>query len=590
MIPIIIKTKLIKLMFVVWGLIISINVFAYDFEMDGFYYNITSIQDSTVELTYGELKYTGDLVVPDSVAYLNKTFIVIRFGDNAFSECSGITSIMIPNSVVTMGVRVFYGCTNLTSLSIPSSVTRIGNFGVDYNYCFGMCTKLENLIIEDGESTLTFFPNDWLSGSIRTFVNCNLKSIYLGRNISFSGGSYDNHNVFYAQRYLTEVNIGPKVTSLMNHIFNECSKLEKIIIPGNVTDIGYEAFNNCVNLKTVILEEGVEIIGNGAFRNCNNINELNLPSSISFMSFEAFIGCTNIKVVYSAAEVPGNIYESTFSASLYLSAVLYVPTGSKSLYEAATGWENFSSIVETDNFEDFARYYSFNISTTIGGNVSVFNNTNLYNTFFSTTVIEGKVVILQFTPNSGYYLKSLFVNNTNVVNEVYNSSYTISYINENTQIIVAFAELPTYLAIKNADKGSVSIVVEKGNTYTTVICPNEGWEVNTVSFNSIDVTSELVDNTYTTPTITGDSELSIVYKHSSESAINTAAFNRINISAAYGQVVIENNDEVTTASVYSTNGALVKTEHITIGTTQFRLDANKVYIIKVGSEIFKLAM
>lgn len=100
--------------------------FAYDFEVDGMYYNITSLQNLKVELTNGDNYYTGDIVIPETVEYSNKTFTVTRLGDNCFKGCSKLNSVQIPHTVITLGTYVFYGCSKLASLTIPSSVTTIG--------------------------------------------------------------------------------------------------------------------------------------------------------------------------------------------------------------------------------------------------------------------------------------------------------------------------------------------------------------------------------------------------------------------------------------------------------------------------------
>ena len=71
-------------------------------------------------------EYTGNVVIPKSVEYYGNTYPVTSIDNNAFSDCSGLTSVTIPNSVTSIGEHAFYGCSGLTSVTIPNSVTSIG--------------------------------------------------------------------------------------------------------------------------------------------------------------------------------------------------------------------------------------------------------------------------------------------------------------------------------------------------------------------------------------------------------------------------------------------------------------------------------
>ena len=106
----------------------GINVFAYDIEVknaDGvtIYYNY--INDGK-ELEVAQASYSGNIVIPEEVTYMNRTRKVTSIGREAFHYCSGLTSVTIPNSVTSIGNSTFYDCSGLTSVTIPNSVTSIG--------------------------------------------------------------------------------------------------------------------------------------------------------------------------------------------------------------------------------------------------------------------------------------------------------------------------------------------------------------------------------------------------------------------------------------------------------------------------------
>ena len=124
-------------------MLLPIVASAHDIEVqngDGvtIYYNY--INDGTeLEVTfrgssYGE--YSGNVVIPEDVTYMNRTRKVTSIGYRAFRSCSGLTSVTIPNSVTSIGGSAFYSCSGLTSVTIPNSVTSIG--GSAFYRCSGL--------------------------------------------------------------------------------------------------------------------------------------------------------------------------------------------------------------------------------------------------------------------------------------------------------------------------------------------------------------------------------------------------------------------------------------------------------------------
>ena len=96
-------------------LLTGLHAFAHDFEAqnsDGvtIYYNITSSADLTLGVTSGLTKYSGDVVIPQTVIIGEATYIVTSIRGWAFSDCTGLTSVKISNSVTSIGDEAFYGC------------------------------------------------------------------------------------------------------------------------------------------------------------------------------------------------------------------------------------------------------------------------------------------------------------------------------------------------------------------------------------------------------------------------------------------------------------------------------------------------
>ena len=141
--------KITKHIFTALILLCATAATAHDFEVGGIYYNITDAKNKTVMVTYGgeyydeySNEYTGNVVIPESVTYNGATYSVTSIGDGAFSGCSGLTSITIPNSVTSIGNGAFYNCTGLTSITslIPAESLFAINPNVFYEVDKTVCT------------------------------------------------------------------------------------------------------------------------------------------------------------------------------------------------------------------------------------------------------------------------------------------------------------------------------------------------------------------------------------------------------------------------------------------------------------------
>ena len=111
----------------------SISASAYHVEVDGICYDTS---ETTATVTKGDNKYSGDIVIPESITYKNSNYSVTSIGNYAFWGCSSLTSVTIPNSVTSIGESAFLFCSGLTSVTIPNPVTSIGNGA--FNGCSGL--------------------------------------------------------------------------------------------------------------------------------------------------------------------------------------------------------------------------------------------------------------------------------------------------------------------------------------------------------------------------------------------------------------------------------------------------------------------
>ena len=203
-------------------------------EKNGIYYNLND-GTGTAEVTQHPNKYRGAISIPDKVVIDGTEYSVTSIGIEAFSYCSGLTSITIPNSVMSIGNYAFYFCLGLTSVTIPSSVTSIGD------YAFYDCSGLTSIKVEAGNTK--YDSRDNCNAIIETASN---KLIVGCQNTKIPSG----------------------VTSIGQSAFSDCSGLTSITIPNSVTSIGIEAFSYCSGLTSITIPNSVMSIGNYAFYFC----------------------------------------------------------------------------------------------------------------------------------------------------------------------------------------------------------------------------------------------------------------------------------------------------------------------------------
>ena len=311
---------------------------AYDFEKDGIYYNITSLQDLTVDVTSGDNPYSGNITIPESVIYSNKVFKVTGIAERGFAY-SDITGVNLPNTITDLKIEAFAGCYNLVSLSIPGSVSSFQR-GVLLG-----CYNLSDVRIEDSDKNLHMNMVTIYSNGYSSFRDCKLQSVYVGRSLTSSDNG--DQGIFSNQSELTNVEFGEKIGTIAGGMFYQCTSLEKIVLSKNIKRIGRFAFYGCTSLCDVYLNEGLEYIEGEAFRGCKQLKSIVLPSTLNRIETNVFYDATSINSIVCKATVPPTIYESTFAGITYLNAILHVPTSTESLYREAIGWKDFVNITES---------------------------------------------------------------------------------------------------------------------------------------------------------------------------------------------------------------------------------------------------
>jgi len=292
------------------------TMFAWDYNcvlIGDLYYNLVDATNQTAEVTYTyRLHYSGDIIIPASVTYNEITYSVTSIGNDAFRDCTSLTSVTIPNSVTSIGDGAFLKCSGLTSVTIPNSVTSIGD------YAFAECTGLTSVTIGNSVTSIGNYAFHYCSG---------LTSVTIPNSVTYIGNS-----AFLACSGLTSVTIPNSVTSIGNYAFSDCSGLTSLSVEAGNTV--YDSRNNC----NAIIETSTNTLIFG----CQNTT---IPNSVTSIGSWAFSQCDGLTSVTNFANTPQEIGSYVFDNVDKSTCVLYVPAGSVSAYKSAEGWKEFTNIL-----------------------------------------------------------------------------------------------------------------------------------------------------------------------------------------------------------------------------------------------------
>ena len=295
------------------ALLTTIATYAYNFQSGDLYYDITS--DTTVEVTYQE-KYSSSnyqglttATIPETVTYNGTTYSVTSIGDEAFKNCSSLTSITIPNSVTSIGQRAYCYCTALTSIVVESDNTKYDS----RENCNAIIETATNTLIAGCQSTT--IPNSVISIGGSAFSGCSsLTSITIPNSVTSI-----EHNAFWSCSALASITIPNSVTSIGDFVFCYCESLTSVPIPNSVTSIGNYAFFSCNSLTSIIIPNSVTSIGNYACWLCSALTSITIPNSVTSIGDGAFGICESLTSI--VVESGNTTYDSRENCNAIIETV-----------------------------------------------------------------------------------------------------------------------------------------------------------------------------------------------------------------------------------------------------------------------------
>ena len=254
-------------------------------------YEYALLDDGTVEIT-GYNGKAEKLTIPNMLNGKKVTSI----GDNAFSGCSFLISITIPDSVTSIGDSVFYR-SSLTSVTIPDSVAQIGVNPFECCYALnGISVSLEQpyfaaidgVLFRKADKALISYP---ARKSSSTYT--------IPQGITTIGDS-----AFSYCKSLMSVTIPDSVTSIGDSAFFCCDSLISVAIPDSVISIGDSAFSCCKSLTSITIPDSVTSIGDSAFSDCDSLTSITIPDFVTQIGVNPFVFCSSLKSISVSPDHP----------------------------------------------------------------------------------------------------------------------------------------------------------------------------------------------------------------------------------------------------------------------------------------------
>lgn len=333
--------------------------------VDNIYYTF-GINKQSVWVVRGETEYSGSIVIPSQINYEGAVYPVDKIAGRAFYNCTNLSSVTLPESIVSIEEDAFYntgiynnasnwekGVLYVSNCLIMADKSLSGHYTIKTDTrmlawgAFANCTALTSITIPNGITSIEFYafhncsaltcvtiPNTVRNIGYFVFNNCPaLTSIV----VEIGNPYYDSRNNCNAiiatgsntLLYGCQNTIIPDtITCIEDWAFRGCSTLQAITIPDSVTHIGQYAFVDCSALKYADLPSSITVISDSLFSNCSSLVSITIPHSVTTIEPYAFCGCTSL----TAIDIPNTVMkigEAAFARTTALQSIVVAAGNSR---------------------------------------------------------------------------------------------------------------------------------------------------------------------------------------------------------------------------------------------------------------------
>jgi hypothetical protein len=271
-----------------------------------------------------------NITIPDNISIID---------DCMFYGCTSLEKVILPDKFITIDEYAFTDCTSLTSIDIPKTTTKISTTA------FNGCTSLTEINVAEDNPNYTSINGILFSKDLTELIT--YPAGLSGEYVIPETVTKISENAFRDAGLLTDITIPNSVTEIRWSAFRGCSSLTEVTIPDSVTILWSAAFAYCTALESIILPYEIKYVDNYLFSNCTSLKSITIPDSVTVIRNGAFQGCTSLMSV----TIPNNvkmIYGSAFKDCTSLTKIT-IPKNVTYIDEGDGGYESYFTFENCPN-------------------------------------------------------------------------------------------------------------------------------------------------------------------------------------------------------------------------------------------------